>query len=200
VVVMKSETVGCADVGHGLFEVDVDPPYAWHYEDLNIVRWFAQWVFEDRVRYLEWIVARRRAELEAWRAEHTDWLSRFKSTDVHERLRCVQRQLETELADREPLNAIRTDSWVGGKRHTELVERPWRSRKHFYRAHLDSPRWKLRIRIRKMVSVGWRCEYPGCTAQATDCHHFHYDTLGFEENCDLEASCHHYEVRHGTRF
>jgi hypothetical protein len=153
------------------------------------------------MRYLDWVIAIRRAEVDAWRAEHPGRLSRFASTDVHKRLRDVQLQREIELADRDPLNTTRSIVWVDGKQCVKLVELPWLPEEKLYRLHLDSMRWKLRIRRRKMVSVGWRCEYPGCTAQAEDCHHLHYDTLGFEENCDLEALCHrHHEARHGARF
>jgi hypothetical protein len=64
---------------------------------------------------------------------------------------------------------------------------------------LDSMRWK-RTRRRKLVSVKFRCEDPGCARQASECHHLHYETLGFEENCDLEALCSdHHRARHGRR-
>jgi hypothetical protein len=37
--------------------------------------------------------------------------------------------------------------------------------------------------------------------RAQDCHHLHYQTHGFEENCDLEALCRrHHQVRHGRLF
>ena len=39
---------------------------------------------------------------------------------------------------------------------------------------------------------------PVCMSDATECHHLHYDTLGFEENTDLKALCSpHHRAQHG---
>jgi hypothetical protein len=175
-------------VGNGLveFEVDVDPerPYAWHYEDLNYVRWYACMVTSERFKYLDWIISKRRIELDAWHAGYIGRLSRFMSTPVHDKLRSVERQRRIELTDLEPL----PDYW------------PPLDTPEGRRRYRDTSRWERKV-LRKRVSVGGRCEYPDCDALVDDCHHLHYWTIGFEENCDLEALCHrHHEARHGTRF
>jgi hypothetical protein len=44
------------------------------------------------------------------------------------------------------------------------------------------------LRHRKFEAAGWRCEICG-NSGPLDAHHLHYDTLGFEELCDLQALC-----------
>lgn len=58
-----------------------------------------------------------------------------------------------------------------------------------YKQHIDGfSRYWQNIRHRKFVSVDWRCE--GCGSIGNlEAHHLHYDTLGFEELCDLQALC-----------
>lgn len=56
-----------------------------------------------------------------------------------------------------------------------------------YRQYIVSAEWK-RFRIRKLVSVNYRCER--CkTRKAREIHHKHYNTLGHESLEDTEALC-----------
>jgi hypothetical protein len=58
-----------------------------------------------------------------------------------------------------------------------------------YKKHIDGfCRYWQNLRHRKFVSVDWKCEGCGCIGNL-DAHHLHYDTLGFEELCDLQALC-----------
>jgi hypothetical protein len=151
---------------------------------------------EERIRYLDWITAKREAEVKAWRAKHPDKSNLEQTFDrdyrqIWEKLDDLRRHRRIEFADREPL-AKTVRIWLGDGNYEVRVF----SRRELYDRHLDSPRWK-RTRLRKLVSVGNRCEYPGCEDYATDCHHLHYDTLGFEENADLEALCRmHHRAQH----
>ena len=43
-------------------------PREGHYQDLNRVPWYANMIFEERLAYLDWIIARRQAEVDAWNA------------------------------------------------------------------------------------------------------------------------------------
>jgi hypothetical protein len=169
---------------------DTDPkwPRTGKYLDLNHVPWYARMAFPDRVAYLGWIIQVREAEYEAWREEQERKeptsggqfrLWQFESNPIHKDMIGLQSRLRVELGDEGPA----PDHWL---------------RK--YSNYLDTRRWE-RKSLRKRVSVGYRCEYPGCERNATDCHHLHYGTLYFEENCDLEALCHpHHEAREGFRF
>jgi hypothetical protein len=177
------------------FEAEPDPerPFDAYYSNLNRVPWYARMPFAERIKYLDWIVAKREAEVAAWHTEHPDadeW-QQLLDDDLRKRyarLITIQRRRNIELADRTPPRTTFIDG--------TLAEVPL-SDGAIHRNHLDSPRWQ-RTRNRKFVSVGSRCEYPGCSSCAHECHHLHYETLGFEENCDLEALCsHHHRARHG---
>lgn len=66
-----------------------------------------------------------------------------------------------------------------------------------YRKHKDGfcAYWQ-NLRARRIELSGGRCE--DCGEPATDCHHLHYNTLGFEELDDVRMlcrSCH--RARHG---
>ena len=50
-------------------------------------------------------------------------------------------------------------------------------------------RYWQNLRARRFALNNWRCETPGCEAAAEDCHHLHYNTLGFEEFDDVRALC-----------
>src|SRR5262249_22509084 len=150
-------------------------PQSWDHGNLNDVRWYACMPFEERLAYLDWLVAERQAKLDAHNAVRPDG-DKFIANKLAVRLWRVQRQRRIALLDREPL-----PDWYQD-----------------YRRYLGSGRWR-RIRRRKLVSVHHRCEHPGCKRSATACHHKHYDTLGFEENSDLEALCsHHHQARHSN--
>ena len=56
----------------------------------------------------------------------------------------------------------------------------------WYDEYLRTPWWKNK-RHQKLTSVNWRCER--CNARAEQVHHKHYNSLGREKNCDLEALC-----------
>jgi hypothetical protein len=182
---------------------DPDRPIDGHFLDLNYVPWYARLPFVGRIQYLDWAIALRSAEDKAWREEYAKIhnesgpkgfkLSRFVMGDTSRKLHELETWRRVELEDRDPLNTMR----IGRGTEFTLIELPWRSPAALRRAHRDSPRWKCRTRIRKMVSVGWRCEAPGCVEHADECHHLHYDTLGLEENSDLEALCwRHHRARH----
>jgi hypothetical protein len=182
---------------------DPERPYNGHYFDLNCVPWYARMTFAQRLAYLDWIIAIRKEENRVWREEYAKAHdedgptgfkpSRFVWGKTTERVRELETQRRIELLDREPLSTTRL-RWDQGNNKLVEEERP---RYEIYRLHIDSKRWK-RARQRKLISVGGRCEYPRCTAWAQECHHLHYETLGFEENTDLEAVCSdHHDVRHG---
>jgi hypothetical protein len=133
--------------------------------------------------YLDWIIAKREAEYAVWRKEREVEdpdqfaLWRFASNPILEELMRLRKRRRLEIDDQTPL--LKCERWPDN-----------------YRNYRDSGRWKRR-RIRKLVSVGHKCEHPGCTAAARHCHHLHYDNVGFEENCDLEALCEpHHKARH----
>src|SRR5262245_44848353 len=157
-------------------------PQGWDYYNLNSVRWYACMRFERRLAYLDWIIAIRQAELNAHNAVSPDGDKRlfdYAANRLAVRLRHVQKQRRIALLDREPLR-----DWY--------QDYPRKSA----RSYIHSGRWR-RIRRRKLVSVNYRCEQPGCKGSATACHHKHYDTLGFEENDDLKALCfRHHVARH----
>lgn len=50
-------------------------------------------------------------------------------------------------------------------------------------------RYWQNLRARRFALNNWRCETPGCEAAAENCHHLHYDTLGYEELDDVRALC-----------
>jgi hypothetical protein len=151
-----------------------------HYADLNHVRWYACMSFEERLNYLDRMIAVLEAKIKAWRAAAPpdNLLAQFRAVPapVSEHLESLRVAREIELADRAPM----TDA-----------------ARHWYADPWVNPRWK-RIRARKFASVGHRCEEPGCGEWARECHHRHYGNLGSEENSDLEALCHtHHRARHG---
>jgi len=150
--------------------------------NLNRDPWYARLRFEQRLAYLDWIIAKRQAALDARgvAADNKDarsvaafnWMTRRLAATLSQ----IRRQRLIALSDREPL--LLPDSYQD------------------YRRYLASGRWK-RIRRRKLTSVNHRCEHPDCKRSATACHHMRYDTLGFEENSDLEALCfRHHQARH----
>ena len=158
---------------------DPERPADGHYYDLNNVPWYARMPFTDRILYLDWIIAKRRGQEDrSWRGECAKthpFLAQFAWGKTTARLRELELHRRVELADREPLS-----DW-------HLSD---------YRRFLDTWRWK-RTRQRKLISVQWRCEYPGCTKHAEECHHLHYETVGLESNADLEALCRgHHRARH----
>jgi hypothetical protein len=58
-----------------------------------------------------------------------------------------------------------------------------------YKQHVDGfCRYWQNVRHRKFAAVGWKCERCGRDGPL-DAHHLHYDTLGSEELCDLQALC-----------
>lgn len=70
-----------------------------------------------------------------------------------------------------------------------------------YQHHIDGfcCYWQ-NVRYRKFVSVDWQCESCGTKTAALQCHHRHYETLGFEEITDLEALCERcHRARHPGR-
>ena len=157
---------------------DPDRPYDGNYADLAYVPWYARMSAEQRLRYLEWRIAALKAEHRAHvkaRVAAGNWLAKY---EFFPKLEDVRLQHRIEVADREPLPAHH------------------RGREN-YRNYLDSMRWK-RTRLRKLVAVNWRCEFPGCAQPADECHHLHYETVGFEHNADLDALCSlHHQARHG---
>jgi hypothetical protein len=55
------------------------------------------------------------------------------------------------------------------------------------------------LRYRRLVLCNRKCEAPGCNNAASDCHHLHYDTLGFEEIDDVRMLCREcHDAQHGT--
>jgi hypothetical protein len=143
--------------------------------NLNRVPWYAHLRFEQRLAYLDWVIAKRQAKLDA-RGVAAAQSSNGRSTSrLATTLSQIRRQRLIALSDREPLPDQQD-----------------------YHRYLHSRRWR-RIRLRKLVSVQHRCEQPGCKRSATACHHQHYNTLGFEENSDLEALCfRHHVARHSN--
>ena len=180
---------------------DPERPCDAHYLDLNYVPGYARMVFKERIRYLDWIIAKREVQDKAWHEEYANVhdadkckLSRFVTGKFYQMLRELRAQRGIELEDQDPLHTTRV--WCGAE-FKLIYHRP---PVNFYPWYLDSQRWK-RKSLRKLVSVGWHCEYPHCTDRANECHHLHYANVGFEENCDLEAVCHHHhEVNHGRKF
>lgn len=58
-----------------------------------------------------------------------------------------------------------------------------------YKAYMRSSQWKEK-RHAKLEACNSKCECEGgCTRQATQVHHLHYDTLGNESMDDLQALC-----------
>jgi hypothetical protein len=160
---------------------DPERPADGVYQDLDYVPWYASLSSCERLKYLDWIIAKRKADCEARKAELPpgDTIAAILDRPLHklfEKYRTVVYQRDKELEVLKPL-----PDYLGDK----------------YRCYLDSWRWKHRRRL-KLVSVRRRCEYPGCANHASECHHLHYETLGFEENTDLEALCApHHRARHG---
>jgi 5-methylcytosine-specific restriction endonuclease McrA len=58
-----------------------------------------------------------------------------------------------------------------------------------YRAHIDGfCRYWQNLRYLKFAAANWRCE--GCGDKTElQCHHRHYDSVGYEEPEDLMALC-----------
>jgi hypothetical protein len=166
-----------------------------HIDNLNRTRWYARLHSEQRLAFLDWVIAKRQAELDARAASATavDLTMKLvgKPDAGNRHVRCVaaERWLTNRLAA--------TLSQIRRQRIIELRDRePLPDWYQDYRRYLHSGRWR-RIRLRKLVSARYRCEQPGCKRSATACHHKHYDTLGFEENADLEALCvRHHQARH----
>jgi hypothetical protein len=142
-----------------------------------------------RVAYLDWGIVKLGAAKAAWRAqlraENPPTPGKFSlveyiASPFSNDLQNLHRHRNGELADNEPLpRSLLIPVYGKG-----------------YSAYHDTKRWE-RKRQRKLVSVSYQCEEPGCTAQASHCHHLHYDNVGFEENCDLEALCEpHHKARH----
>jgi hypothetical protein len=170
---------------------DPERPADGDYQNLSYVPWYCRMTFEQRLQFLDWKISKleeeRRVHVEARRAK-AGWLADFESFPKLEAVRTLR---HIELTDRKPLDTVRL--LVQGNK---IFRGEW-SRHQIYLRHLDSNRWK-RTRRRKMISVAGRCEYPDCTQHAENCHHLHYETLGFEENADLEALCRlHHQARHG---
>jgi hypothetical protein len=46
---------------------DPERPLDGHYQDLNYVPWYARAMFKVRMHYLDWIIAKREAEVKVWR-------------------------------------------------------------------------------------------------------------------------------------
>ncbi len=58
-----------------------------------------------------------------------------------------------------------------------------------YRKYMQSPAWKEK-RQAKLDACSEKCECEGgCTREATQVHHLHYDSLGNESLDDLQALC-----------
>ena len=58
-----------------------------------------------------------------------------------------------------------------------------------YRKYIQSPEWKEK-RQAKLDACSGKCECEGgCTREATQVHHLHYDSLGNESLDDLQALC-----------
>ncbi len=51
-------------------EDDPERPRTGTYLDLNYVPWYARMTFKERIEYLDWIIAIRQTEHEAWLDEH----------------------------------------------------------------------------------------------------------------------------------
>ena len=91
--------------------------------DLNNVPWYACMRFEDRIRYLDWIIAKREAEDRIWRAEYAAAhdedgpngfkLSQFVCSKFSMALQELRTHRRVELEDRDPLNTMRV--WCGAK-------------------------------------------------------------------------------------
>jgi hypothetical protein len=76
------------------------------------------------------------------------------------------------------------------------------ARKHSVRGqdhkHSRNQYWQ-NLRYRRMYLCGRKCEAPGCSSPSLDCHHLHYDTLGFEEIDDVRMLCREcHDAQHGT--
>jgi hypothetical protein len=132
---------------------------------------------QQRLRYLNWRICelekQHRAYVEAQIAVGHD-LVLFEAVPKLDNLR---RQWRLEQYDLEPLPVYQ----IGREN---------------YHNYLDSCRWK-RKRLLKFVTVNWSCEYSGCSQPDHECHHLHYETVGFETNADLEALCsRHHRARH----
>ena len=58
-----------------------------------------------------------------------------------------------------------------------------------YRKYMQSEAWKEK-RQAKLDACSGKCECEGgCTREATQIHHHHYDSLGNESLDDLQALC-----------
>lgn len=58
-----------------------------------------------------------------------------------------------------------------------------------YKKYIQSDEWKAK-RQAKLEDCQYKCECEGgCTREATQIHHLHYDTLGHETMDDLQALC-----------
>ena len=83
-----------------------------------------------------------------------------------------------------------------------------------YQRYLQSPEWRA-TRQRRLTAAGNRCEFcqdmghhkgdwhgPRCTAtDDLNVHHLHYDSLGAEQDTDLEVLCRfHHLVRHASNY
>jgi hypothetical protein len=67
-----------------------------------------------------------------------------------------------------------------------------------YTWYMQSPQWQAR-RERTLLLAGHACQR--CGQRATDVHHKHYQTLGFERDGDLEALCEDcHRAAHGRRW
>lgn len=82
-------------------------------------------------------------------------------------------------------------SLIHSEEHDEAYAQAARAHGVEYSDHIDGfcAYWQ-NVRHRKFEAAGWKCEHCGRDGTGTlDAHHLHYDTLGFEELCDLEALC-----------
>ena len=59
---------------------DPERPLDGHYSDLNYVPWYARATFKVRMHYLDWIIAKREAEVEVWRNSLDSPLADFLSS------------------------------------------------------------------------------------------------------------------------
>jgi hypothetical protein len=173
---------------------DPERPADGKYQDISYVPWYCKMTFEQRIAYLDWIIAKREEEDRIWRVEYANscgsFLAQFSFGDTTKRLRDLREQRRLEVLDHEPLRTTRL-RFI----NREAIEEPLT--REVYRFHMDSKRWK-RTRRRKLISVCGKCEHLGCSQHAEDCHHLHYETVGFENNADLEALCRpHHRARHG---
>jgi hypothetical protein len=161
---------------------------------------YARMNFEQRIAYFDKQIAELERQDKAWREEYAkahgeNPSDKFRSSQFvvgpfSETIRELITARKIGIEDREPLDTTQINPF------TVPLSRVPMTVEQIYRRHMDSARWK-RTRSRKLASVEWRCEYPGCAAQATDCHHRHYNNVGLETNADLEALCRgHHEVRH----